>query len=125
MQGVTTLEFIFLIDLFLAWSFHEYVTYQYNHIVDRHLKVHQMKQGFDIFTLFQIIASGIGLVSIFGWLYGMIFLAISITALQYLCHFTVGLIIAQTAKINQDIPLMLFIVNVWVLIILSVILLIS
>ena len=125
MQGVTTLELIFLIDLFLAWSFHEYVTYQYNHVLDRYLKVHQMKQGFDIFTLFQVIASGIGLVSIFGWLYGIIFLAISITVLQYLCHFTVGLIVAQAAKINQDIPLMLFIVNVWVLIILSVILFIT
>ena len=125
MQGVTTLELIFLIDLFLAVSFHEYVTYQYNHVTDNYLKVHQMKQGFDIFTLFQVIASGIGLVSIFGWLYGIILLAISITVLQYLCHFTVGLIVAQAAKINQDIPLMLFIVNVWVLIILSVILLIS
>ena len=125
MQGVTTLELIFLIDLFLAWSFHEYVTYQYNHVLDRYLKVHQMKQGFDIFTLFQIIASGIGLVSIFGWIYGAIFLAISITALQYLCHFTMGLIIDQIAKINHDIPLTLFVVNVWVLIILSVILLIS
>ena len=70
--------------------------------------MHQMKQGFDIFTLFQVIASGIGLVSIFGWLYGIIFLAISITVLQYLCHFTVGLLVAQAAKVNQDIPLMLF-----------------
>ena len=47
MQGVTTLELIFLIDLFLAVSFHEYVTYQYNHVTDNYLKVHQMKQGFD------------------------------------------------------------------------------
>ena len=40
-ENLTTLEIIFLIDLFLAWSFHEYVTYQYNHEVDKHLKVHQ------------------------------------------------------------------------------------
>ena len=57
------------------------------------------------------------MVAIFGWLYGIIIFIICLTVLQYLCHFTLGLLISKLSNINYLFPTALFAINVWVLMI--------
>lgn len=69
-------------------------------------------QGFAIFSIIQWIAIAIGMISIFGILYGIIILVICMTVLQYICHFTLGLIWNMTIKINYLFPTAIFSINV-------------
>ena len=50
------------------------------------------RHGFDIFSLFQWIICIVALVHILGWLFGIIATVIAMTVLQYITHFTLGLI---------------------------------
>lgn len=76
--------------------------------------------GFAIFSIIQWIAVGIGMVSIFGILYGIIILIICMTVLHYICHFSLGLLWNMAARINYLLPTAIFAVTVWVLLTLGV-----
>ena len=58
----------------------------------RRLNILPYKFGFDIFSVFQWIICVVALVHIFGWLYGVITTIIVVTVLQYITHFTLGII---------------------------------
>jgi len=77
-------------------------------------------QGFAIFSIIQWIAIGIGMISIFGILYGILILVLCIVVLQYICHFTLGLIWDLTSKINYLLPTAIFAINIWVLLALGI-----
>ncbi len=94
---------------FFSVSLWEFVMFQRNHTN------YPYREGFAIFSIIQWIAIGVGMVSIFGILYGVLILIICMTALQYLCHFTLGLVWNRVSKINYLLPTAIFAINVWVL----------
>ena len=108
------LEISFFIATYVSVSLWEVVTYQKN------TTDYPYAQGFAIFSLIQWLAIGIGMVALFGWVYGIIALVICLSVLQYLCHFTLGILISQLIGINYLIPTVLFSINVWVLLALGV-----
>lgn len=111
----TTLEIVFFIMTFVGVSLWEFVWFQRNHTAYPYV------QGFAIFSIIQWIAIGVGMVSIFGVLYGIIVLVLCMAVLQYVCHFTLGLIWNELAKVNYLFPTAIFAINVWLLLGLGII----
>ena len=110
----TPLEIAFFALTFFSVSLWEFIMYQRNHTA------YPYAQGFAIFSVIQWIAIGIGMVSIFGFLYGIIALIVCMTVLQYICHFTLGLLWNSCVKIKYLLPTAVFSVTVWVLLILGI-----
>ena len=108
------IEQLFIFEIYLSVSLWEYVSFQ--------TKTENIKysHGYGYFSLIQWLAVGIGLVSIFDLKIGLIAFGFCLLVLQYICHFTLGLILDQIAKSNKDLPLALFAINVWVLVIITV-----
>ena len=104
-----SIQIIYLILVFISVSLWEYVIYQTKTEGIRY------NEGFNIFSLIQWIAIATGLISIFGIKIGLLMFAFTITLLQYICHFTIGLLLNHIASYKKDIPLALFSVIVWVL----------
>jgi hypothetical protein len=111
----TKLEIIFFVATFVSVSLWEFVMFQRNHTEYPYV------QGFAIFSIIQWIAIAIGMVSIFGILYGIILLVLCMTVLQYICHFTLGLIWNLASKNSYLLPTAIFAINVWVLLALGVV----
>ena len=109
------LEIIFFLSTFISVSLWEYVT------VQTKTSDYPYYQGFVIFTLIQWIGIGIGMVSIFGYMYGLLILFVCMFFLQYLCHFTVGVLWNMLANnIDYLFPTMIFAINVWILLVLGI-----
>ena len=108
------IEQLFIFEIYLSVSLWEYVSFQ--------TKTEDIKytHGYGYFSLIQWLAVGIGLVSIFGLKIGLIAFGFCLIVLQYICHFTLGLILDQFAKSNKDLPLALFAINTWVLLIITI-----
>jgi len=70
--------------------------------------------GFNFFSVAQWVIAGISLVHFYGWLYGIIILALCITLLQYVTHFTLGILYNLIFGSNPVPPLALFSLSVWV-----------
>jgi hypothetical protein len=113
-MNFSVLEIAFFVATYVSVSLWEVVMFQ------RNTTAYPYAQGFAIFSLIQWIGIGIGMVAIFGWLYGILILAICVTVLQYLCHFTLGLLIRRTININYLFPTALFSITVWVLLVLGI-----
>ena len=110
----TIIEIIFFIITFLSVSLWEFILFQRNNTA------YPYAQAFAVFSIIQWIAIGIGMVSIFGALYGIIILILCMVVLQYICHFTLGLILNLIAKINYLLPTAIFAINVWILLALGI-----
>ena len=105
----TIVQIIFFVITFFSVSLWEFIMFQRNNTA------YPYAQGFAIFSIVQWIAIGIGMVSIFGVLYGIIILVLCMVVLQYICHFTLGLVWNIVARINYLLPTAIFAINVWVL----------
>ena len=112
--NLSLIEQLFILEIYLSVSLWEYVSFQ--------TKTAGIKysNGYGYFSLIQWLAVGIGLVSIFGLKIGFIVFGFCLIILQYLCHFTIGLILDQLAESNKNLPLTLFAANVWVLVIITI-----
>ena len=108
------LEICFFISTYVSVSLWEVVMFQRNNTA------YPYAQGFAIFSIIQWIAIGIGMISIFSWIYGALILVFCITVLQYICHFTLGLLFSMTININYLFPTVLFAINIWILLALGV-----
>jgi hypothetical protein len=79
------------------------------------------RDAYNAFSIIQWIIIGVGLIHIFGWIYGILGLILSITLLQYLTHFTLGLVYNFLFGQDPRSPLALFALSIWVTGILTVI----
>ncbi len=70
--------------------------------------------GYSIFSIFQWVIIAFALIRIFGWLYGVVGILISMFLLQYVTHFTLGFIYNFLFKNNPLPALALFGIMVWV-----------
>jgi hypothetical protein len=71
------------------------------------------KGAYGTFSVIQWLIIGAALIHMFDWLYGLIGLAITAMFLQYITHFTLGLIYTKIFQ-NPMIPLALFVIMFWV-----------
>jgi hypothetical protein len=113
-MNFSILEISFFVATYVSVSLWEVVMFQKN------TTEYPYAQGFAIFSLIQWVAIAIGMVAIFGWLYGIVIFVICILVLQYVCHFTLGLLISKTIGISYLFPTAIFSINVWVLLVLAV-----
>ncbi len=70
--------------------------------------------GYNIFSMIQWVIVTIALVKLFGWLYGIIAFILCMVGLQYITHFTLGIIYNFLFKNNPLPALALFSIMVWV-----------
>jgi len=70
--------------------------------------------GYNIFSLIQWVIIAVALIKIFGWLVGIIAFVLCMVALQYVTHFTLGIIYNVLFKNNPLPALALFSIMVWV-----------
>lgn len=113
-MDMSGLQVSFLISTYLSVSLWEVVMFQKN------TTPYPYSGGFGVFSLIQWIAVIIGMIAIFGWVYGIIVFLLCLTVLQYLCHFTLGLLLSMTIHINYLLPTALFAIHVWVLLALGI-----
>ena len=64
-------------------------------------------------TIFEVLS---GLLSIFGIFKGFLALGFCLIVLQYLSHFTLGLILDQISIYNRKFPALVFGANIWILV---------
>jgi len=109
------MDYAVLTSLFVTVSLWEYCMFfrRFNALPYRH--------GFDIFSVFQWVICAVALVHIFGWLYGIIGTVVAVTVLQYVTHFTLGLIYNMLFGKNPLPPLAGFSLMVWISAILTVV----
>jgi len=80
--------------------------------------------GFNTFSMFQWIIIGAALIKMFGWLFGLIGLGLCAFVLQYVTHFTLGLVFNVVFK-GTSLPALAFFASmVWITAALTVALLI-
>jgi hypothetical protein len=108
------IEISFFISTIISVSLWEYITFQTK------TTEYPYYQGFLIFTFIQWIGIGIGMVSIFGYMFGFLILLSCMFVLQYLCHFTLGLLWGMLANVNYLLPTGIFSTIVWILLILAI-----
>jgi hypothetical protein len=102
------MEALSLIAIFIYVSLWEYMLIMYK------INPSIPYQGaYNIFSAIQWLVIGAALVHIFDWLYGLIALAVTIMFLQYVTHFTLGLIYTKIFK-NPMVPLAMFAIMFWV-----------
>jgi hypothetical protein len=70
--------------------------------------------GYAAFSLILWLACAVGLVHSFGWIWGIAGLVFTITILQYVTHFTLGIIWNFAIRERCEIALAGFSVMVWV-----------
>jgi hypothetical protein len=110
-----------MINLFLASTLIYVSLWEYMMIM---YKIHPnlpYRSGYNAFSILQWPVICIGLVKIFGWAYGIASLIFVMALLQYITHFTLGLLYNKIFK-NPLIPLVLFSVMFWVNIIMTILL---
>jgi len=98
----------YLVLVFFCVSLWEYIMFQ------RNTTPYPYRQGFAIFSILQWIGIFLGMIGIFGFAWGIVIAVACMTVLQYLCHFTVGLLWNKVAQSNYLLPTGLFAVTVWV-----------
>jgi len=104
----SVMDYAVLISLFVMISLWEYCMFF------RRLNALPYRHGFDIFSLFQWTICAVALVHIWGWLYGIIATIVAVTVVQYVTHFTIGLIYNALFGKNPLPALAGFAIMVWI-----------
>ena len=109
-DDLSLIQKIYLIEIYLSVSFWEYVSFQ--------KKINTIKYNIEYgyYSLIQWLAIAVGLLSIFGLFKGLLVLGFCLIVLQYLSHFTLGLILDQISRYNKKFPSLVFGANIWVLV---------
>ena len=81
--------------------------------------------GYSMFSVIQWVIITIALIKMFGWLYGTVGLILCMVLLQYVTHFTLGIIYNSVFNKDPRPALALFAIMVWVTGGLTVVLLIA
>ena len=102
------MNYVVITSLFVMISLWEYCMFF------RRFNTLPYRFGFDAFSVFQWIICVVALVHIFGWLYGVIATIIAVTVLQYVTHFTLGIIYNALFGKNPLPALAGFAVMVWI-----------
>ena len=113
-DSLILIEKMYLMEIYLSVSLWEYVSFQKK----AGLIKYNVEYGY--YSLIQWLAIGIGLVSIFGWKTGFLVLSFCLVILQYLSHFTLGLILNWISSANKDIPKIIFGANIWILVLFTI-----
>lgn len=114
---MSALEISILITIFLLVGFWEYVrSFQLRGLPVR------FEHGFGIFAFIGWVLSAVSLIKIFGFIFGLLATAFVIFILQYVTHFSVGLVLNRAFSRNSDLPLAGFSILVWILAILALLL---
>lgn len=102
------MEIVALVSIFIYVSFWEYNLIMYK--INPELPY---KSAYATFSVVQWVVIGAALVHMFDWTYGLLGLAFTAMFLQYVTHFTLGLIYR---KIFPDpmVPLAIFVLMFWV-----------
>lgn len=95
-----------LISIYVMVSLWEYCMFFYNQ------GILPNPVGFNGISIIQWIIAGIGLIHLFGWIYGILGLIFAITLLQYITHFTLGLVYNFLFGNNTRVPLALFALSI-------------
>tara|TARA_B100000212_G_scaffold118137_1_gene88219 strand:- start:311 stop:685 length:375 start_codon:yes stop_codon:yes gene_type:complete len=109
-DDLSLIQKIYLFEIYLSVSFWEYVSFQ--------KKTNAIKYNIEYgyYSLIQWLTIAVGLLSIFGIFTGFLVLGFCLIVLQYLSHFTLGLILDQISKYNKKFPSLLFGANIWILV---------
>lgn len=102
------IEIATLISIFVLVSLWEYCMFFYRQ------RLLPYAMGYNIFSMFQWVIIAVALIKMFGWLYGIIGLVLCAAVLQYITHFTLGMIYNLLFKNNPLPALALFSIMVWV-----------
>lgn len=102
------IEIATLISIFVMVSLWEYCMFFYKQ------RALPYAMGYNIFSLLQWVIVAIALIKIFGWLYGIIAFALCMFVLQYVTHFTLGIIYNSLFKNNPLPALAVFSIMVWI-----------
>ena len=113
-ESLSLIEKVYLMEIYFSVSLWEYVSFQKK----ADLIKYNVEYGY--YSLIQWLAIGIGLVSIFGWKTGFLVLSFCLVILQYLSHFTLGLILNWISSTNKDIPKIIFGANIWILVLFTI-----
>ena len=113
-ESISLIEKIYLMEIYFSVSLWEYVSFQKK----ADLIKYNIEYGY--YSLIQWLAIGIGLVSIFGWKTGLLVLSFCLVILQYLSHFTLGLILNWISRTNKNIPKIIFGANIWILVLVTI-----
>ena len=109
-DDLSLIQKIYLFEIYLSVSFWEYVSFQ--------KKTNAIKYNIEYgyYSLIQWLSITVGLLSIFGIFTGFLVLGFCLIVVQYLSHFTLGLILDQISKYNKKFPSLLFGANIWILV---------
>ena len=109
-DDLSLIQKIYLFEIYLSVSFWEYVSFQ--------KKINTIKYNIEYgyYSLIQWLAIALGLLSIFGIFTGFLVLGFCLIVLQYLSHFTIGLILNQISRYDKKFPSLVFGANIWVLV---------
>jgi hypothetical protein len=102
------IEIATLASIFIVVSLWEYCMFFYK----QGLLPYAM--GYNIFSFIQWVIILLALIKIFGWLFGIIAFVLCMVALQYITHFTLGVVYNFLFKNNPLPALALFSIMVWV-----------
>ena len=113
-ESLSIVEKIYLMEIYFSVSLWEYLSFQ------KKAEIIKYDIEYGYYSLIQWLAIGIGIVSIFGWKTGLLVLSFCLVILQYLSHFTLGLILNWISRTNKDIPKIIFGANIWILVLLTI-----
>lgn len=114
---MTIIEVITLITIFLLVGFWEYTrSFQLRGMSVRY------EHGFAFFALIGWILSCVALIKIFGIAFGLLATAGVLMVLQYVTHFSIGLILYKVSPQSSDLSLAGFSILVWVLALMTLLL---
>ena len=109
-DSLSLIEKMYLLEIYFSVSLWEYVSFQKK----ADLIKYNVEYGY--YSLMQWLAIAVGLSSIFGIFTGFLVLGFCLIVLQYLSHFTLGLILDQISRYNKEFPSLLFGANIWILV---------
>ena len=109
-DDLSLIQKIYFFEIYLSVSFWEYVSFQKKTNAIRYY----IEYGY--YSLIQWLAIAVGLLSIFGIFKGFLVLGFCLIVLQYLSHFTLGLILDQISRYDKKFPALVFGANIWVLV---------
>ena len=109
-DDLSLIQKIYLFEIYLSVSFWEYVSFQ------KKINTINYNIEYGYYSLIQWLAIALGLLSIFGVFTGLLVLGFCLIVLQYLSHFTLGLILDQISSYNKKFPSLVFGANIWVLV---------
>ena len=113
-ESLSFIEKIYLMEIYFSVSLWEYVSFQ------KKAEIIKYNVEYGYYSLIQWLAIGIGLVSIFGWKTGLLVFSFCLVILQYISHFTIGLILDWISRTNKNIPKIIFGANIWILVLVTI-----